>query len=371
MSASGEGLDRVRRSWESFGHTDPLWAILVDPQRKDGGWEVDEFFASGRADVAWLLDSAAAAGAPIPRGRCLDFGCGVGRLTQALAEHFESVDGVDIAESMVDAARRYNRHGERCRYHVNVADDLRLFEDASFDGIVSIIVLQHIPPPHNRRYIAEFVRVLKPGGVAVFQVPATHHPELIGVEPPRTRLPDGAHRARLELEEAPLVLQSGEKRVIRVRVVNDSAVRWESGRFLRLGNHWRSRWGRMRVQDDGRTVVPDGLAPRDSTIIPLTVTGPPSAGRHQIEVDLVEEGVCWFGDRGSPTVRMAALVTPAAPAPAAEIDLAEPPEMEMHCIAADEVTQIVEHAGGRVAEASEWPGITGPAWDSMRYIVTR
>jgi 2-polyprenyl-3-methyl-5-hydroxy-6-metoxy-1,4-benzoquinol methylase len=369
-----QGLERIRRNWEAFGRTDPLWAILND--RDEGDWNAQEFFATGRVDVAWLLDEAAAAGAPMPRGRCLDFGCGVGRLTQALADHFESCDGVDIAQPMIEAARRHNQHGERCRYHVNVAGDLSLFEDGSFDGVVSIIVLQHIPAPFNRRYIAEFIRVLRPGGVAVFQVPAVHHADRL--DAPRIHLADGAHRARLEAEAAaPISLAAGETATLSVRVTNISAVRWSGGRFLRLGNHWLSRWGRRRVCDDGRTIVPDGLGPGESAVIDITVTAPLRPGRHILELDLVEEGVCWFAERGSPTSRIPAVVTgsarpqPSLPARDSAAETSEQPEMEMHCIAADEVVQIVEQAGGRVVQAKEWPGITGPAWDSVRYIVVR
>jgi len=39
-------------------------------------------------------------------GRALDFGCGLGRLTQPLAERFDEAVGVDIAASMIEGARR-------------------------------------------------------------------------------------------------------------------------------------------------------------------------------------------------------------------------------------------------------------------------
>jgi SAM-dependent methyltransferase len=37
--------------------------------------------------------------------------------------------------------------------------------------VYSSITLQHVPPPANLRYVGEFLRILRPGGVAVFQVP--------------------------------------------------------------------------------------------------------------------------------------------------------------------------------------------------------
>jgi 2-polyprenyl-3-methyl-5-hydroxy-6-metoxy-1,4-benzoquinol methylase len=104
------------------------------------------------------------------RNRALDFGCAVGRLTQALADHFAHVVGVDIAQAMVDQARAYNRHGARVDYVLNTAPDLRVFGDASFDFVYCNKVLQHIRPRAQLGFIREFVRLLRPGGVAAFQM---------------------------------------------------------------------------------------------------------------------------------------------------------------------------------------------------------
>ena len=47
-------LRSQQRHWEQLAAQDPLWAILTDPQKKDGGWNRDEFFASGRVEAAAL-----------------------------------------------------------------------------------------------------------------------------------------------------------------------------------------------------------------------------------------------------------------------------------------------------------------------------
>lgn len=161
--------------WDEFGRSDPLWAILTDPGRRNGGWSPEEFFASGEREVAEAMARAAALGLPRERLEALDFGCGVGRATQALAPHFEHVTGVDIAPAMLEAARSYNRHGLRCRYLLNDEDHLRVFENDAFDLVYSRITLQHLPPRFVRAYLREFVRVLRPGGLLVFQLPAGYH----------------------------------------------------------------------------------------------------------------------------------------------------------------------------------------------------
>jgi SAM-dependent methyltransferase len=73
---------------------------------------------------------------------------------------------------MIDEARRLNQDlGGRATFEVNAAPDLSLFESGRFDLIYSRLVLQHVPSRQLvLRYIAEFVRVVAPGGPIVFQV---------------------------------------------------------------------------------------------------------------------------------------------------------------------------------------------------------
>ena len=123
----------LQRHWDAFGRIDPLWAILTDPNRRGNRWDKVEFFATGREEIAAHLAHAASLGVPGRRRRALDFGCGAGRLTQALAAHFDEAIGVDVAPSMIDLARRHNAHGDRCSYLVNEQPDLSRFPDATFD----------------------------------------------------------------------------------------------------------------------------------------------------------------------------------------------------------------------------------------------
>jgi SAM-dependent methyltransferase len=163
------GLDEVRRVYEKLGREDPLYAVLTSHGMRGNRWDPETFFATGRQEVDGVLAYLHGLGRRPAGGRALDFGCGVGRLTQALAEHFDHVVGVDISYTMVEAAQRFDRHDGRVRYLVNTEPDLRLLEDASFDFVYSSITLQHIPPEPAARYVAEFIRVLRPGGLAVFQ----------------------------------------------------------------------------------------------------------------------------------------------------------------------------------------------------------
>lgn len=165
-------LKELQRHWNQFGKRDPLWAIITWDDKKGGKWNAEEFFEMGKQEIREVMQYVEELGLLQQRGRALDFGCGVGRLTQALANYFEAVVGIDIAPSMVKLAKKYNRFGARCIYYVNTVDHLRLFSDQEFHFIYSNIALQHIRPDYTKSYIEEFLRVLKPQGVLIFQLPS-------------------------------------------------------------------------------------------------------------------------------------------------------------------------------------------------------
>lgn len=166
------GVGRHRRDWEDLADVDPLWAILSDPERRGGRWELEEFLSTGEADVERVLRVARELTRPRSRDRALDFGCGVGRVTRALARHFDEALGVDVSERMVEHARRINADVPNCRFDVNPAPDLRGLESGAFDLVYSRIVLQHLRRLEDAfRYIEEFLRVAHPDGLVVFQLP--------------------------------------------------------------------------------------------------------------------------------------------------------------------------------------------------------
>jgi SAM-dependent methyltransferase len=172
--------------WEEIARQDPMWAILAYPEGKYGHWSEERFFRTGVERVDQFLTHAAALSRPLGREAALDFGSGLGRLTRALAARFDHVIGVDISETMVENARELNVRVTNCSFVCNARADLRMFEDASFDLVVSDVVLQHVPDRNAAEaYLAEFVRVLRPGGLLVFQLP-TSLPLSVRIQPRRT-----------------------------------------------------------------------------------------------------------------------------------------------------------------------------------------
>jgi SAM-dependent methyltransferase len=373
-------LDDLQRNWEAFGEIDPLWAILTDPSKKNNRWNPEEFFASGEVEIDCLMDSVAALPLSLTRETALDFGCGVGRLTQALCRQFQRCDGVDIAGSMIRLARTYNRFGDRCQYHVNDAGDLRMFEDGRFDLIYSNLVLQHIPPKYSARYIRDFVRVLKRNGVAVFQVPS----ETAGV--PAAPTPDALFNAKIAVSPSALTTVSGAPIRLVASVRNTSTHVWPARSVaptrykFRLGNHWLTALGNMKQRDDGRTDLTEDLEPKEEVALPLTVTAPTEPGEYILELDMVQEHVAWFKDKGSPTCRVPVRVTaaqdstaPAAPAqpPLSPAPVApRQPEMGMYCLPRSTVSDLVAGQGARLLHVEEYAS-AGPEFVSYRYYVSK
>jgi SAM-dependent methyltransferase len=187
---------KQRRDWDDMGDLDPLWAILSYDDKRSGRWDVDEFFASGRTEIDGLMERAGELAHPRSRGAALDFGCGAGRLTRALAEHFDRAVGVDISTQMVEHARRLNAEIANTEFVANEHSDLRRFGDGEFDLVYTRLVLQHVPSaPAILGYVGEFVRVLAPGGLLAFQLP-THIPLRHRLQP-RPRLYGALRRVGL------------------------------------------------------------------------------------------------------------------------------------------------------------------------------
>ena len=173
---------RLQSNWNTFGKNDPMWAILTDPAKKDNKWQPGEFFETGINDIERVISYTKQRNLNINYNKAIDFGCGVGRLTQALAMKFNEVIGIDIAPSMINSANYHNRFKERCKYVLNNKYDLSFIPSADVDFIYTIITLQHMKPKFSKGFIQEFMRILKRGGLLIFQIPSHRKNQLFEKE---------------------------------------------------------------------------------------------------------------------------------------------------------------------------------------------
>jgi SAM-dependent methyltransferase len=306
-------LEESRNYWDRHARRDPLWAILSDEAKRDGRWDTTRFFDTGVSEISSILYELDSQGIALRTGAALDFGCGVGRLTQALAPHFDRVVGVDVSPAMLELAERLNQVPGKASYVCNTASNLHAFEDGAFDLVVTSIVLQHVEPEIVLVYLHEFFRVLSPAGIVVFQLTShrrrrTERAPVSIVHP----MPDAAYCASLVVTGVPRrPVTPGAEITLQVEITNPSAFAWSQREFgvMAVGNHWLDGAGRrLLIRDDGRTSLPGTLAPGATCRVPLTIKVPQDCGEYQCEVDVVHEGVLWFHGKGSRVVRFSVRV---------------------------------------------------------------
>jgi SAM-dependent methyltransferase len=155
----------MRRYWDERAVENALW--YVDTSTDYDHPDMEQFLDTGRRIAAEAFTEA-----PLqPDGRQLavEIGSGLGRVSLAMAEHFDAVVGLDVSAEMVDRARRLVTD-PRVRFEVSDGLTLAPIGDESADFVFSFTVLQHIPKVSViEGYLAETARVLRPGGVAALQ----------------------------------------------------------------------------------------------------------------------------------------------------------------------------------------------------------
>jgi hypothetical protein len=290
-----------------------MWAVLSDPSRRGRRWNLDEFFETGRREISLLMFQLGSLGLSPRRDRAVDFGCGVGRLTQALAAEFRHVIGIDVAPTMIQLAERLNKFGSGVTYSVNQRPDLSFIPGGTVDFVYSDIVLQHLLPDLAAGYVSEFLRIVRPGGVVVFQLPS-HRRSVEEMPAAPVPLSSEAYSAQIELTsaiESKCAPSTAMRLVVTVR--NTGPCQWSvPAGAIRAGNHWRAAADNaMLVQDDGRSSVPP-LQPGEHCSVTLDIRAPDRAGSYVCEIDLVHEGLWWFADQGSPPLRIPFFVAEAA-----------------------------------------------------------
>jgi 2-polyprenyl-3-methyl-5-hydroxy-6-metoxy-1,4-benzoquinol methylase len=222
------------QEWERFAQRNPMWSVLTGNEN----WDPDEFFNTGDETVRQLR--ANLGGTPGPTA--LDFGCGVGRLTQALATYFGSVLGVDASPTMIEQARTFAAERllkpEAVEFNL-IAPDPFALAGLTYDLWISEITLQHIEEPHQYRYIEQLCRGLRDGGQAVFHVML------------RPAKPPTYPQRRAE----PLMEMHGVDLTVVRRAVERAGCRLRDLRYHEAQSSWSDVWTGVWVYAEKRVTV--------------------------------------------------------------------------------------------------------------------
>lgn len=169
---------RIQAQWTSYGESEPYASVLSDTQflKEKIQDSMPLLEASGQEVVRRLQVLAARNQVVLPAGVCLELGCGVGRITKPLATYFDRVLGVDISPgNLAQCQLRLAQANIQNVQTLLLQSPEQISNIGPIDAFVSVIVLQHNPPPLQHYLLDQVLGLLRPGGVAFFQT-ATFNP---------------------------------------------------------------------------------------------------------------------------------------------------------------------------------------------------
>lgn len=108
--------------------------------------------------------------------RILEIGSNMGQYTTLLAKRGFSMVGIDLSDKAIEVAKTAAKehHLENIEYYPMDAEDLHLFDDGTFDGVVSFSTLRYVP--NLAKALKEIYRVTKKNGVVALDFPNKHCP---------------------------------------------------------------------------------------------------------------------------------------------------------------------------------------------------
>jgi SAM-dependent methyltransferase len=167
-------FERVATTWEQLGNTRPHWSVLTFDEYLPSSIAAheEEFFASGQPDVHRLMATIRRVGrVPADVKIVHEFGCGIGRVTNHLAEEFDHVIACDVSRPHLDLARAHTQRLKRNNVDYRLAQLPDFGMTEPFDLWFTMIALQHNPPPIMVMVLKRALHCLRAGGLAVFQLP--------------------------------------------------------------------------------------------------------------------------------------------------------------------------------------------------------
>lgn len=165
----------VKRTWLKLGITKPHFSVLTEtkylPNRLNSQ-NVKTFYESGEAESKEIISILSNFNFNNLNSKsCVEFGCGVGRVTLSLAKVFRNVTAYDISENHIQIAKNMAETVKLSNIGFRICADNIIEPIEKCDFYYSKIVFQHNPPPIIYLLIRNALISLNPDGIAIFQVP--------------------------------------------------------------------------------------------------------------------------------------------------------------------------------------------------------
>lgn len=126
--------------------------------------------------------------------------------------------------------------------------------------------------------------------------------DITGLEP----LPANGFKALITAGNVPANMKPSQIFVIVATVKNESDVVWETSpnsadvkMKIQLGERWLDKNGKEVKPKESRSPLLETLNPGKSTNLKIKVSAPKEPGNYTLELDMVQEYVAWFKQKGS------------------------------------------------------------------------
>jgi 2-polyprenyl-3-methyl-5-hydroxy-6-metoxy-1,4-benzoquinol methylase len=173
--------DPIKTFWHNITKTEPYWSVLTNDKYMMENIELSEFYKTGEQHVKRLLEYVTNNNLVSDINNCLDFGCGVGRVTASLSKIANHVDALDLSSGMIEIANQY--------FKENSIDNITLVDTSidsflpklyKYDLVFSCLVLQHNPKPRAIDLLGKLCQSISKRGVGIIYI----HSKLKGDSPP-------------------------------------------------------------------------------------------------------------------------------------------------------------------------------------------
>jgi SAM-dependent methyltransferase len=166
---------RVRQAWTHMGAVRPYHSVLTNPiflEQNINEAAIKQFWMSGEREAEGIWRILNRYGfVDFHSKDCIEYGCGMGRVTLPLAKIFSKVTAYDISSTHLSFAKGRALDGGYRNIDFHLCDDKLNAEYGGCDFFYSRIVFQHNPPPLMRELVYLMLQSLRPKGIAIFQLP--------------------------------------------------------------------------------------------------------------------------------------------------------------------------------------------------------